>query len=79
MSLSDSVRAAGDLMDTDLEADPDAGPLDVWILVERHTLLLDLAGAAEALRLANQALRRRGEPEAFKLRYCAASDSTFGL
>ena len=76
MSLSDSVRAAGDLMDTDLEADPDAGPLDVWILVERHTLLLDLAGAAEALRLAHQALRRRGEPEACKLRYCAASDST---
>lgn len=46
--------------------------IDVWMLVERHTLLLDLAGAAEALRLANQALQRRGEPEAFRLRYCAA-------
>ncbi|MBO9686037.1 MAG: helix-turn-helix domain-containing protein [Mitsuaria chitosanitabida] len=46
--------------------------IDVWILVERHTLLLDLAGASEALRLANQALRRRGEPEAFRLRYCGA-------
>lgn len=53
----------------------DDAPLDVWILVERHTLLLDLAGAAEALRLANQALRRRGEPEAFRLRYCAATAS----
>ncbi|UXH77501.1 GlxA family transcriptional regulator [Roseateles amylovorans] len=46
--------------------------IDVWMLVEPHTLLLDLAGAAEALRLANQALRRRGEPEAFRLRYCGA-------
>ncbi|WP_431100022.1 GlxA family transcriptional regulator [Roseateles noduli] len=67
--------------DSDQEVDPasgaarDAALVDVWILVERHTLLLDLAGAAEALRLANQALRRRGEPEAFRLRYCAASES----
>ena len=53
----------------------DALPLDVWILIERHTLLLDLAGAAEALRLANQALRRRGDPEAFRLRFCGASSS----
>ncbi|OWQ83410.1 hypothetical protein CDN99_26340 [Roseateles aquatilis] len=52
------------------------------MLVERHTLLLDLAGAAEALRLANQALRRRDAPEAFRLRYCGASTealSSIGL
>jgi transcriptional regulator GlxA family with amidase domain len=53
----------------------DTIPIDVWILAERHTLLLDLAGAAEALRLANQALRRRGDPEAFRLRFCGASAS----
>ncbi|WP_431050405.1 GlxA family transcriptional regulator [Roseateles sp. L2-2] len=69
MSFSDAPPASR------TRTDAEAALIDVWILVERHTLLLDLAGAAEALRLANQALRRRGEPEAFRLRYCAASDS----
>lgn len=65
-----------------MPAKPATPAIDVWMLVERHLLLLDLAGAAEALRLANQALRRRGEPEAFRLRYCAARpqvDSSVGL
>ncbi|RZI58777.1 MAG: helix-turn-helix domain-containing protein [Rubrivivax sp.] len=69
MSVFDASRPTG------AGTHAEVAPIDVWILVERHTLLLDLAGAAEALRLANQALRRRGEPEAFRLRYCAASES----
>lgn len=52
--------------------------IDVLFLVLPDTLLLDLAGPAEAFRLANQALRRQGRAEAFRLRYagpepCVAS------
>jgi transcriptional regulator GlxA family with amidase domain len=36
--------------------------LDAVFLIQPHALLLDLAGPAEALRLANQALQRRGRP-----------------
>ncbi len=43
--------------------------IDVLFLVLPDSLLLDLAGPAEAFRLANQALRRRGLPHAFRLRY----------
>jgi transcriptional regulator GlxA family with amidase domain len=46
--------------------------IDVCLLVEPQALLLDLAGPAEAFRLANQLLRGRGEPEAFRLRFIAA-------
>jgi len=54
-------------------------PIDVLMWVQPGTLLLDLAGPAEAFRLANQALRRRQQPEAFRLRFigmaaeCASS------
>lgn len=44
-------------------------PVDVLFVVLPDTLLLDLAGPAEALRLANQQLARRGRPPAFRLRY----------
>lgn len=43
--------------------------LDVLFLVLPDTLLLDLAGPAEAFRLANQQLQRAGRPPAFRLRY----------
>lgn len=43
--------------------------IDVVFVVLPDTLLLDLAGPAEALRLANQALARRGRPPAFRLRF----------
>lgn len=46
-----------------------ADPVDVLFVVLPDTLLLDLAGPAEAFRLANQYLRRRGRPEPFRLRY----------
>jgi transcriptional regulator GlxA family with amidase domain len=44
-------------------------PVDVLFLVLPDTLLLDLAGPAEALRLANQQLARRSMPPMFRLRY----------
>ncbi|MEX8493893.1 DJ-1/PfpI family protein, partial [Sphaerotilus sp.] len=56
--------------------------IDVLFLVLPDTLLLDVAGPAEAFRLANQALRRKGQPEAFHLRYAgpqAQASSSVGL
>ena len=46
--------------------------IDVLFLVLPETLLLDLVGPAEALRLANQQLEARGRPPAFNLRYVSA-------
>ena len=46
--------------------------IDVLFLVLPETLLLDLVGPAEALRLANQQLQSRGQPPAFRLRYVSA-------
>jgi transcriptional regulator GlxA family with amidase domain len=46
-----------------------AAPVDVLFLVLPDTLLLDLAGPAEAFRLANQHRARRGLPPAFRLRF----------
>ena len=43
--------------------------IDVLFVVLPDTLLLDLAGPAEAFRLANQHLRRSGRADAFCLRY----------
>lgn len=43
--------------------------IDVLFVVLPDTLLLDLAGPAEAFRLANQQLVRRGRAAAFQLRY----------
>jgi len=43
--------------------------IDVLFLVLPDTLLLDLAGPAEAFRLANQALELRHRQPAFRLRY----------
>jgi transcriptional regulator GlxA family with amidase domain len=43
--------------------------IDIFFVVLPSTLLLDLAGPAEALRLANQQLARRGQPAAWRLRF----------
>jgi transcriptional regulator GlxA family with amidase domain len=43
--------------------------IDVVFVVLPDTLLLDLAGPAEAFRLANQALHRRGLPPQFRMRF----------
>jgi len=46
-----------------------AAPIDVLFVVLPDTLLLDLAGPAEAFRLANQHLGARGRAPAFRMRY----------
>ena len=46
--------------------------IEILFLVLPETLLLDLAGPAEAFRLANQQLAARGKPPAFKLRFICA-------
>lgn len=43
--------------------------IDLLFLVLPGSLLLDLAGPAEAFRLANRHLEQRGKPPAFNLRY----------
>lgn len=65
-----------------LKSGVDAGPVDVLFIVLPDTLLLDLAGPAEAFRLANQALVRRGREPLFRLRYAgpeAQVTSSVGL
>ncbi|NRF66641.1 helix-turn-helix domain-containing protein [Aquincola sp. S2] len=60
----------------------DAPLIDVLFVVLPDSLLLDLAGPAEAFRLANQALQRRRRPAAFRLRYAgpeAQVQSSVGL
>ena len=48
---------------------------DIAFVLLPGTLLLDLAGPAEAFRLANQRLLQRGLPAAYRLRYLAALPS----
>jgi transcriptional regulator GlxA family with amidase domain len=45
---------------------------DIVFVLLPQTLLLDLAGPAEAFRLANQRLARLGRPAGYRLRYVAA-------
>jgi len=46
-------------------------PIDVLFVIVPHSLLLDIAGPAEAFRLADQHRRRRGLPPRFRLRFAA--------
>ena len=48
---------------------------DIAFVLLPGTLLLDLAGPAEAFRLANQRLLQRGLPAAYRLRYLGAQPS----
>ena len=52
-----------------------AHPIDVLFVVVPHSLLLDIAGPAEAFRLANQHRARRGLPPRFRLRFTAPVES----
>ena len=59
-----------------------AAPVDVCFVVLPQTLLLDLAGPAEAFRLANQALVRQGRAPLWRLRHVGPQpqvDSSVGL
>jgi len=48
-----------------------ARSIDVLFVIVPHSLLLDIAGPAEAFRLANQHRGLRGLPPRFRLRYAA--------
>src|SRR5687768_9222853 len=48
--------------------------VDVLFVILPHSLLLDIAGPAEAFRLANQHRGRRGLPARFRLRFAAPAD-----
>lgn len=48
-----------------------AHPIDVLFVIVPHSLLLDIAGPAEAFRLANQHRERHGLPPRFRLRFAA--------
>jgi transcriptional regulator GlxA family with amidase domain len=52
------------------------GLIDTLFVIGPHTLLLDIAGPAEAFRLANLHRTRRGLPERFRLRFAAPSPRT---
>jgi transcriptional regulator GlxA family with amidase domain len=65
--------------DTELAANAE---IDVLFVVTPRSLLLDLAGPAEAFRLSNQHLKRSGAAARFRLRFTGASaqiDSSVGL
>jgi transcriptional regulator GlxA family with amidase domain len=49
--------------------------IDVLFAIVPHALLLDIAGPAEAFRLANQHRGRQGLPPRFHLRYAAAAEA----
>jgi transcriptional regulator GlxA family with amidase domain len=51
-----------------------AHPIDVLFVIVPHSLLLDIAGPAEAFRLANQHRERRGLPPRFRLRFAAPNE-----
>jgi transcriptional regulator GlxA family with amidase domain len=56
--------------------------IDLLFVIAPHSLLLDIAGAAEAFRLANQHRERRGLPPRFRLRFTgpvAALPTSVGL
>ena len=48
--------------------------IDVLFVIVPHSLLLDIAGPAEAFRLANQHRERRGLPPRFRLRFAAPNE-----
>ena len=48
--------------------------IDVVFVIVPHSLLLDIAGPAEAFRLANQHRARSGLPPRFRLRYAGPTE-----
>src|SRR5512137_2082588 len=59
-----------------------AQPIDILFVIVPQSLLLDIAGPAEAFRLANQHRGRRGLPPRFRLRFAGPDemqDTSVGL
>ena len=46
-----------------------AHPIDLLFVIAPHSLVLDIAGPAEAFRLANLHRHERGQPPRFRLRF----------
>lgn len=62
--------------------DDEAGPIDVLFVVAPRSLLLDIAGPAEAFRLSNRHLQSGGGAPRFRLRFAGHQtqvDSSVGL
>lgn len=53
----------------DARLSPGAAPIEVLFVLMPDSLILDWAGPAEALRIANQCLRKAGQPDGFRLRF----------
>ena len=59
-----------------------AQPIDVLFVIVPHSLLLDIAGPAEAFRLANRHRELHGLPPRFRLRFASPAptqDTSVGL
>jgi transcriptional regulator GlxA family with amidase domain len=54
---------------------PRSSPIDVLFVIVPHALLLDIAGPAEAFRLANLRFTGRDEPPRFRLRFAGPAES----
>src|SRR4051812_32664957 len=68
-------EAAASCRDEDGQTSSTFGQIDVLFVILPHSLLLDIAGPAEAFRLANQHRERRGESPRFRLRFASADPS----
>lgn len=55
---------------------PRKTPIDLLFVIAPHALLLDIAGPAEAFRLANLRLTDRKQPPRFRLRFAAPAATT---
>ena len=53
-------------------------PVDVFFALLPGSLVLDWAGPAEALRIANQTLKAQGLPAAFELHFVSPCEQTIG-
>jgi transcriptional regulator GlxA family with amidase domain len=63
-------------VDTQRLSNPPSAPIHVHFVLLTGSLILDWAGPAEALRMANQRLRESGQPEAFALHYIGPNPDT---
>ena len=62
-------------MSTQPQTPPRAQPIDVLFVIPPNSLLLDVAGPAEAFRLANWHREIRGLPARFRLRFAAPKET----
>ena len=61
-----------------MKTTPAPAPIRVVFVLQDHSLVLDWAGPAEALRIANQLLQAAGQPERFILEFAGPQAQTTG-